>query len=64
MTRTEAEWRIFEHMAAIKRIHNEYAPEEPQISMCIVGDYIQFNNSGAYNKECKHPIDYSGRITT
>lgn len=61
MTRQEAEWMIFEHMAAIRRIHQAYAPEEKQLSLSIVGEYIQFNNRGAYDKDCNTPIDFSGR---
>lgn len=57
MTRTECEWRIYEHMRAIEKIYAEYNPAGNYLDLAIVGGNIQFNNKH-YDEDKQNPIDF------
>ena len=60
MTRAEAERKIFEHMAAIRDIRDEYCPDDNYLTLTILDDSIAFNNSyfEHLNDEAFHVINF------
>lgn len=54
MTRQEAEEQILMHVKLIRKIAQEYAPENEHISLCIIGDHVSVHN---YSKTAEGNLD-------